>query len=94
MKFSARFVIPNKSADTIGIDLAKLYVIDAVSNKNYEKDILTISSFNFERPFLIEVVDREFCEDKIVIRGWFNYDYSGPEPYLFKGALELRTVLI
>ena len=93
MKFLGRFVIPNKSATIINIDLTKLYPIEIISNKNFEKEFVVISSYDFERPFLLEVVDREFFEDRLVLRGWFNYDYVGSEPYLFKGAIELRPIL-
>jgi len=93
MKFLARFVVPNKSATGVGIDLTKTYPIDVMTNMDYSKEFVIISGYDFERPFLLEVVDRQFLEDRIVMRGWFNYDYIGMEPYLFKGAIELRPIL-
>jgi hypothetical protein len=93
MKFLGRFVIPNKSANTIGIDLTKSYPLDVMTNMDFSKEFVIISGYDFERPFLLEVIDRQFLEDRFVMRGWFNYNYISQEPYLFKGAIEFRPVL-
>ena len=91
MKFLTRFVIPNASAEKISIDLAKTYVCDVGSHKP-PHNFVVITSFDLERPILMEVSEFDFLEDRIVFRGWLNYNYTG-QSYLCKGAVELRSIL-
>jgi hypothetical protein len=93
VKFQTRFVIPNKSASKIGIDLAATYLTDIVTSKDSMENIdywyfITIYCKNFPKPFLMEINEQQFLEDRIVLRGWINY--CSDEPYLCKAAIELR----
>lgn len=90
MKFSTRFVIPNVSAQKTGISLTESYICDVGSYKPMQ-NFVVVTSDDIEKPILIEVSEFEFLEDKIVFRGWINYNYIG-ESYLCKGAVELRCV--
>ena len=92
MKFLTRFVIPNLSAQKIGIDLVKNYLCEVVSTRASEKFIV-ISSQQIEKPILMEVSEFGLFEDKIVFRGWLNYNYTSESPYLCKGSVELRASL-
>jgi hypothetical protein len=91
MKFIARFVIPNVSAQKTGIDITKTYAADIGSHKGL-RNFVVITSFDLERPILMEVSEFEYLEDRIVFRGWLNYNYTG-ESYLCRGAVELRSFL-
>jgi hypothetical protein len=86
MKFLTRFVIPNTSAQKIGS-----YLSDIGSHKPPHNFVI-ITSFDLERPILMEVSEFDFLEDRIVFRGWLNYNYTG-ESYLCKGAVELRSIV-
>lgn len=88
MKFLIRFVVPNVSAQKIGVDLTKTYVCEIYSQKpppNFVK--LTCPDLNGE--FLMEVQEFDFLEDRIVFRGWLNYNMQ----YLSRAALELKSIL-
>lgn len=91
MKFLTRFVIPNVSAQKMGVDLTKSYVSDIGSHKP-PYNFVVITSFDLERPILMEISEFDFLEDRIVFRGWLNYNYTG-ESYLCQGAVELRSML-
>lgn len=91
MKFLARFVIPNVSAQKIGVDLTKSYISEVGSHKP-PYNFVVITSYDLERPMLMEVSEFDYLEDRIVFRGWFNYNYTG-DSYLFKGSIELRPTL-
>lgn len=90
MKFLTRFVIPNLSAQKIGIDLVENYICDINSHKP-PQNFVVISSEDIQKPILMEVSEFDFLEDRIVFRGWLNYNYTG-ESYLCKGAVELRAM--
>ena len=91
MKFLTRFVIPNLSANKTGIDLTKNYTCDISSHKP-PQNFIVISSEEIDKPILMEVSEFDFLEDRIVFRGWLNYNYTS-ESYLCKGAVELRSIL-
>jgi hypothetical protein len=91
MKFLTRFVIPNLSAQKIGVDLVKGYTCDVVSHKP-PQNFVVIASEQIEKPILMEVSEFDFLEDRVVLRGWLNYNYTS-ESYLCKGSVELRVAL-
>lgn len=91
MKFLTRFVIPNLSANKIGIDLIKNYTCD-ISSRKPPQNFIVLSSEEIDKLILMEVSEFDYLEDKIVFRGWLNYNYTG-ESYLCKGAVELKPIL-
>lgn len=91
MKFLTRFVIPNVSAEKIGIDLTKSYICDVGSHKP-PQNFVVITSDDIKNQILMEVSKFDFLEDKIVLHGWLNYNYTG-ESYLCKGAVKLRSIV-
>lgn len=93
MKFLARFVIPNKTASAINVDITKNYYVDLLTDPNFTKEFMTMRSPDIPDEFLIEPFDHQFFDDRLVIRGWFNYNHNGNEPFLFKGIVELKSVL-
>lgn len=90
MRFAARFVIPNVSSEKLGIDLSKTYAAEIMTDNNQRhKNFIHIYCKNIDYPFLVEVIEQEFFQDRLVIRGWLNY--LSESPYLFKGYIELRS---
>ena len=90
MKFSTRFVVPNVSAEKIGVNLTKTYISNVVSQKP-PYNFVVVDCADLGKPILMEVSEFDFLEDKIVFRGWLNYNYSN-DPYLFKGSIELKPI--
>lgn len=91
MKFSTRFVIPNVSAEKIGVNLTRTYISYIISHKP-PYNFVVIDCPDLMKPILMEISDSDFLEDKIVFRGWLNYNYTG-DSYLFKGSVELKPIL-
>lgn len=91
MKFSTRFVIPNVSAEKIGVNLTKTYVSDIISHSAASRFVV-IDCPDLANLILMEASDSDYLEDKIVFRGWLNYNYTG-DSYLFKGSIELKPII-
>ena len=93
MTFSARFVIPTVSAEKLKIDLARSYPVSVVSNTDYADanrgNFVNIYCDDFDHPFLMQINQTQFFEDRVVLRGWINY--VSESPYLFNGIVELRN---
>jgi hypothetical protein len=90
MKFLTRFVVPNLSAQKMGVDLVKNYICDVVSHKP-PQNFIVIASEEMKNPILMEVSEFDYLEDKIVFKGWLNYNYTS-ESYLCRGAVELMII--
>ncbi len=54
MKFLTRFVVPNLSAQKIGVDLVKNYTCDVDSHKP-PQNFVVITSEEIKKPILMEV---------------------------------------
>lgn len=97
MKATARFVISNISASTIGIDMRELYEIDIKStDESVERgQIAIVKIVNTDKfaPFMLEIADISFEPHALVVRAWFVYNFEDqPNSRLFQGALEIRAI--
>lgn len=98
MKATARFVIPNISASSIGLDLTELYEVDIKTTGNSAEGrpfaiCEIIQPNNKFAPFLLEIADTAFEPHTLAVRAWFVYNYRDEEnSRLFRGALEIRAI--
>jgi hypothetical protein len=91
MKAKARFVIPNVSAQAIGVDLRELYDIEITT-----KDDAIYPDIHYaivklpEKPLMqIQIADIAFEPHGMTIRCWFVFDHEGESPRLFQGAISI-----
>ena len=92
MKYKALFILPNVSANRLGISLTETYDVTVETPDIAPSDILNyvvVSSDSFSKDFLIEIHRFVFTEDLVTISGWVTYDPKG-QPTLCRGALQLR----
>lgn len=88
MKFLTRFVVPNVSAQKIGVDLTKTYVCEIQSQKP-PPNFIKLTCLDLNGNFLMEIQEFDFLENRVVLRGWLNYNTE----YLCRAALELKSIL-
>lgn len=94
MKYNARFVLPNVTANRCGISQTKIYDVVVESKDISPSDkfnYVVITSPSIEKDILMEVHYTIFSEDLLTISGWLTYDPQGT-PTLCRGALELRNI--
>lgn len=89
MKYKARFVIPNVSAEKIGVNLTSTYLVDVVSDKNPFLYVNILEGELKNTCLLVEQQTNVFKEYCLVISGWMNHNYWTQDSYLFQGAIEL-----
>ena len=92
MKYKARFILPNATANRCGVSLTKTYDVSVETPNIAPSDkynYVVVSSASFEKEFLIEVHHLIFTEELISLSGWATYDPQG-QPTLCRGAVELR----
>lgn len=91
MKAKARFVIPNVSAQAIGVDLRELYDIEITTNTEslYPDTHFATVKVSEKAPMQIQIADVSFVPHGMTIRCWFVFDPESASPRLFQGAISI-----